>query len=281
MSRLYSIIAFVLMLVLSWSGCMSSAQFAVCGNGEMEPTEECSPNWDGTPRAQQACIDRGYSGGSATCRDTDCTWDLSTCTGTTNNVNNNSIECDPLQPSSGCGGEVCYFDPDNTCATCRPTGIEQINNACGEPWDCAPGLTCLWGVCTKICDRFEEYSCIQDLPCYDPGWPNVWGFCPLVGDDVCNPISGTGCPDPDHGCYVVNENGVAFTTACLHSTTNTGGCMEDQPYSDNYYNQCSPGYYCVGSNCRKFCIESDDCLSGTCVLVYEAYLDDLDVMVCM
>ena len=263
-------------------GCQSVAVFPQCNGEKLEPGEECELYMNGESEAEKVCRDLGYpSGRHATCDDRTCRWDTASCELATNNINNCTIECDPLNPFASCGGEGCYFDQNTSCATCHAAGTRPVNDSCGDSWQCAPGLTCLWGVCTKMCDRFEESICDQGLPCYDPGWPNIWGFCPLVGDDVCDPISGDGCPDPDHGCYVVDENGISFTTACLHSTNNTGECMEDEPYSDNYFNQCSPGYFCVGSNCRKFCFDLDDCHSGTCVLVYEGYLDDIDVMVCM
>jgi hypothetical protein len=141
-------------VLLLFSGCMSEARFAVCGNGVMEPTEECTPNWNSTSKAVDWCTGHGYAGGSATCRETDCTWDTSTCTGNDNNVNNLDTGCDPFT-GTGCpaGEDACYMFYDTLWLTvCLPAGPESVDCAGMEANECFPGNYCHDGECLPLCD---------------------------------------------------------------------------------------------------------------------------------
>ena len=248
-------------------GCPSSAQFAVCGNQDWEPTEACEIDQYDADEAAAACIEAGFTGGSATCRDTDCTWDTSTCTGSVNNVNNVNnctIECDPLDPFAECGEEACYYDQNTSCATCNSPGTINLNDTCLDSWRCAPGLVCLWGVCTRMCDRNDVDACGEGFTCNDSGWPEMWGFCPLK-DYPCDFIDGSGCPSENaqepsdrESCYLWTSDGIYMSGVCMHAGLETVVCLGGS------WNECLPGHVCHMNNCVKLCDSTHFCDAGSC-----------------
>ncbi len=247
------------LMFLSVSGCMSSAQFAVCGNGILEPTEECSPNWNGTDKAQQGCLDHGFSGGSATCRDTDCTWDFSTCTGSANNTNNvNNLNCDPLAAENAAcgGGTVCFYNPDTSALSCETPGNGGLGVGCFQSSECSPQMVCLHGVCTRMCNTSDN-PCYYDLACNLGYWiDDTWGSCPLV-DIECDPFVGSGCPDEGESCYMFDD-GMTWHTVCLPTGPESVVCMGAEA------NECAPGNFCNDGQCRVLCDPVHGCTTGTC-----------------
>lgn len=66
-----------LLVHFSWQpGCQCFVAQAICGNGSVEPTEEC----DETAFADETCSSLGYNGGTLKCTDF-CQYDTSECTG--------------------------------------------------------------------------------------------------------------------------------------------------------------------------------------------------------
>jgi len=264
-------------LAMSMS-CQSVARFPQCNGERLEPPEECELFMNGTSEAEKPCRELGYpSGHRATCDSRNCTWDTNTCELATNNANkvnntNNNLECDPIKPLLGCDvGEACYFEQNETSTRCEGEGASSENSACDHSHDCQPGLTCLWGVCTRMCDRNDLDACGDGFSCNNSGWPEMWGFCPLV-DYPCDFIDGSGCPSehaqqPEYRefCYLWIDD-TRVSGVCLHAGTSLGACVGFA------WNECLPGHVCHMENCVKLCDDSSHtCALGTCIMEFGDY----------
>ncbi|PKN45820.1 MAG: hypothetical protein CVU59_07935 [Deltaproteobacteria bacterium HGW-Deltaproteobacteria-17] len=250
----------VSLLALSWSGCKSSAQFAVCGNGDWEPTEACELDQYDADDAAAACRDAGYAGGSATCLPDSCTWDLTSCTGTVNNVNNNNLLCDPLTGgSAGCeSDQTCFYEPNASTLFCAVSQEGSLGGTCLTSDECLPQHVCLDSICQRMCS-VDAGGCALELPCDKKYWlVDEWGTCPLV-DIGCDIFNGIGCPGEDDSCYiVVDYQYMEVHLACLYSGSGTGTCTGES------FNECAPGLICWEGNCRFLCDDDHSCLDGEC-----------------
>jgi len=249
------------LMFLSASGCMSVAQFAVCDNGDLEPTEECETYMNGNKEAGESCLKNGYQGGQATCRADACTWDFSTCTGNVNNLNNvNNINCDPLadQNPSCEVDQTCFYNPETSALSCEVPGNGGLGVGCFQSSECSPQMVCLHGTCTRMCDT-SDITCYYGLACLKGYWiDDTWGSCPLV-DNGCDPFEGTGCPGEGNACYMFYDS--LWHTACLPAGPESVVCIGAEA------NECLPGYYCHDNSCLPLCDPMHLCSGTTCVPV--------------
>jgi len=128
----------------------SDGQAPHCGNGSIDPPEDC----DGDDLAQETCASLGYESGTLTCA-TNCAFDTSACT--SNAVCGDSIlapdeDCDDgnLDSDDGCD-DACHVEPGWACE--------------GAPSVCTTG--CGNGVCHQ--PGGEDHATCPD----DCGWIQV------------------------------------------------------------------------------------------------------------
>ena len=177
--------------------------------------------------------------------------------------------CDPVC-QTGCGcGLTCGVAGGGTTCTGR-TGTKTLNAVCRpEADDCAPGFVCLQESCGTNLGRCYRYcrdaSVCGNAVCSTPielpnGSASSQRACSL-GDITCDPIAGTGCPDPALKCYVT---GPSHTTCdCPNSPTGGAGA------ACTSYNDCATGLACLTvsgrQSCYTLCRSTADC--PTCTLL--------------
>jgi hypothetical protein len=149
-------------------------------------------------------------------------------------------------------------------AQCASIGTKAEGNLCNlAADDCAPGFVCFrencgtnLGRCRKFC-RMDQ-DCPTSVYCTISSGPAT--VCEDVPSQTCDPVLGTGCPDP-LVCYV---RGVQTSCECPGMVPNGSTCTSDT--------SCSPGSRCVrvGTDvlCRPVCALSggNTCLPPTSCL---------------
>jgi hypothetical protein len=88
-------------------------------------------------------------------------------------------ECDLLMQNCA-GAADCYPSVKEGVAVCVAGGQLVEGDACEFANDCAGGLICTEGECTRICDRSEsgESGCDEDQVCVELlGFPSTVGVC--------------------------------------------------------------------------------------------------------
>jgi hypothetical protein len=165
--------------------------------------------------------------------------------------------CDPTLQLGCATGERCAWVSTamgvrTGVLRCVPAGRVAEDGACvvgpdGETTgydDCAAGLHCLSGVCTRICDPGVPTSCAEDgCVLYEglfvprPGERAVAGLCAAT----CDPVTqlrrdGTTC-GVGSGCFGTAETGV-FTCAREYSVLRQGDVVSGPLYT----NACAAGF---------------------------------------
>jgi len=242
-TAIFGIVALCPLLLIS--GCQSEAEFpGICGNGVRESSEACDGAW--LDPSRDSCEENGAGTGNVSCN-SDCTLNLSACTG--------AFDCDPLNNLDCDGGKVCYFDPANTKTDCSNAGTKDIGATCGHSTECQAQMVCVDGKCHQFCEAGDACNNGHNS-CITGSWPMDWGNCPLP--PVCDPVTQVGCTGLS-SCYILNISG---DIECIPTST---GEIGDTCSVAAY---CKPGLQCTstsGGNCVQLCWLSDDCVDGTCI----------------
>lgn len=127
-----------------------------CGNGSIDPGEEC----DGVDLGGLTCVDQGFDMGQLGCND-DCTFDTSACELIQefcgDAIVNNGEQCEPgmlgnatcassgfVFGTLGCNAQTCVYDTSG----CQNVWIEDFEDGVSPPgW--TSGGTAVWGVTTQ------------------------------------------------------------------------------------------------------------------------------------
>jgi hypothetical protein len=228
-----------------------------CGNGVLEPGEECDIWVINNKTCAEIVPDRPV--GPLTCSRS-CRFDTSGC------------EAGHTGP---CTLETVFFDSEPTCPQGKKCSLNQSSEptcvsddqfaggafygACGDQGQCPFG-----SICTGASPA--DYSCMPFCSDTHPQCPGN-GSCTygmqqstlkLCGtSDACNPIANTGCTPPN-GCYIASLEGETICTDA--GTVEVGGPC-------NTLEDCVPGALCVNvvtKTCLKLCDGVNPCPSTTC-----------------
>jgi len=183
-----------------------------CGNGRMEPGEQC----DGTDIPSTVCD----FGGQATCR-SDCTIDDTTCSKCGNGELDAGEFCDPgnVQPfkSPNLGGKTCADDPrgaryrgEPACASdCSELDYSLCEGFCGDntkdPEEVCDGLDLGGRTCAT--EKFYQgnLGCAQNCKAVDTGPCLAGGYC---GDGIAQPQEACdGAESPDCAAFLYYTGG--------------------------------------------------------------------------
>jgi hypothetical protein len=167
----------------------------------------------------------------------------------------------PLCAAGPAAGDVCSPSCQRGCegcdrcnvvdakATCTPSGTKKLGEVCNASADnCAPGFICLLESCGNGLARCYQH-CTADGQCTAPaactipiqdskGNNTSFKTCDVPEQD-CNPVDGSGCPDPALNCYLTNAN----QRLCDCQTKNVGQGGNNVPC--NLYSECDQGYICI------------------------------------
>ena len=177
--------------------------------------------------------------------------------------------CDPVC-QSGCGcGLGCSVSTTGAVMCAAPIGAKTLGQVCSPLLDdCQPGYACLkeacgtnLGRCYRYCREGDTTVCGAQSACRTPvelpnGADSKQRVCDLAPQS-CDPVAGTGCPDPALKCYAANTTS-AVCDCPAKSLTEGADCSA--------YNECATGLACltVGSKtrCVRLCRSTADC--GSC-----------------
>lgn len=156
-------------------GCLKATVYE-CGNGKLDPGEECELGFS-EDDGMQVCRNAGYSVGAARCDMITCQWQLQPFC---------SKACDPVH-GQGCetDGLACFYSPSTQSLNCEPPGakLEGENCLSGEASErCMPGRVCDpdGHVCKKLCfseSDCSETGCINKWYYYESSSKIVLGAC--------------------------------------------------------------------------------------------------------
>ncbi|HEX2660258.1 MAG TPA: hypothetical protein VHU40_18370 [Polyangia bacterium] len=178
--------------------------------------------------------------------------------------------CDPVC-QTGCGcGLGCSVATSGAVMCSAPLGSKVAGQVCSPSLDdCQPGFACLkeacgnnLGRCYRYCREGDATVCGAQSACRTPvelpnGTDSKQRVCDLA-PQACDPVAGTGCPDPALKCYASSTT----TTVCdcpARALTEGADCSS--------YNDCATGLACltVGNRnrCVRLCRSTADC--GSCM----------------
>jgi hypothetical protein len=246
-----------------------------CGNGVIDPEEEC----DGDNLANLTCEDLNFDGGELTCN-ADCTLNVTTCIGCGNGVLDGDEQCDNGALNSDavpnacrtdctaarCGDDVADSDelcdgPDLTGSSCELLGFDGGELRCGpgcgfDTSDCVNLDNC--GNATVDAGEDCDGADLAGQTCSLLGFPGGTLAC----DALCR-FDTTGCIQHIGG-------------PCMHdSDCQSGLCLTEEAEgfpggyctSDCMADSCPGGETCVEFSgtikfCMVSCTDSTECRTG-------------------
>lgn len=175
--------------------------------------------------------------------------------------------CDPVcQTGCPCGERCTVSGAGAVCAAQTTAGAKMLGQVCMPSTDdCAPGLACLREGCGSNlgrCYRFcrDASMCSSGVACATQvNSSNDMALGQLACDlaeQTCDPIAGTGCPDPALSCFVTT----AGQTVC-----DCPGRARREGDSCRGYDDCALGLACLQSACVRLCRSTSDC--STCTVL--------------
>lgn len=270
---------------------------SVCGNGLLEPGEECDPYDINNPDddvfgAGSSSCPTGCDPGTLTCTDTCLVSESCICPtvcdpqnkddayccieGTDCDIDCKAISSDNCASCDFIADDCCNDAPDNECDPDCISGVDPdcLENCYTESDDCCTGLDD--GICDPDCEADSDSDCV--------------GKCTLATDtstteDCCYPIPGDGCDkdcipgvDPDCKCgnllidtgEMCDRTNLSITQCENFFDPNYRGVLECfAPGTENECHYDTSGCYkpeCEGGDPDGVCgIGEEDCRCADCL----------------
>jgi hypothetical protein len=242
-----------------------------CGNGILEPGEDC----DGADLGGAACSDNGCSTGTPTCA-LDCTVDYGACGGCPVCDNNGTCDagedCDscpndcPTGAGASCGNGICEAGNGEDCLSCAADCRGKQNGRRNNRYCCGDGagenpLSCSNSTCTngewQCTNTPASPSCCGDASCDGAedgnSCPLDCGAPPACGDGTCNGNETICTCSADCGTPPGSE------TSCTNGNDDDCDAAVDCNDSD-----CSGDPACSCGQPGSSCSTSGDCCSNSC-----------------
>jgi hypothetical protein len=251
-------------LTTAFAGCLllsPSAAWAVCGDGDVEETEEC----DDANSIDDDCCSNECKAAQVESFCTDgnqCTFDFCDGSGFCTSFPNQQAECDD--------GNACTVgDFCNSDGFCTSDGTIEDGQFCGDESLCGGGGTCFngfcfgdpvgcegFGVCNSAVCNPETGSCEvtqldDDTPCDNPNPCTEPGVCkngeceqpPTDCSDFADACNDALCDVEAGGCFSVwKENGTECddTNGCTNpGTCDDGDCNTTPKDCSSFADQCN------------------------------------------
>ena len=155
--------------------------------------------------------------------------------------------CNPACQTGCACGRCTVVGTVTACTVVGPKTEGSLCNPAAD--DCASGLGCVRELCGTNVARCRKFcrlkpDCSGHEFCSDIFGPAYVCQAPAV--PTCNPLDGSGCPDPVLTCYV---NGPDTICSCTGTGQEGADCTST--------GRCAPGFTCLttmaGTNCFKVC----------------------------
>jgi hypothetical protein len=180
----------------------------------------------------------------------------------------------PLCDTSPAAGDVCSPSCQRGCdcgrcnvldkkPACVPPGTVKLGGVCtpGATDNCEPGLICLVELCGNGLARCYRH-CTTAAECDGTACtitindfhnnPTPYLTCDVPAA-TCDPVAGTGCPDPALNCYLTSENKTLCDCPRTMPAPGTNGA------ACKLYSDCAESFVCIGlagettPHCRFVC----------------------------
>ena len=168
--------------------------------------------------------------------------------------------CDPVCQTGCPCGQRCGVSTNGSFCLAQ-AGVKTVGQVCSPSTDdCAPGYACLREACGSNlgrCYRFcrDASMCGAGVACStqvnSSSDVSLGRLACDLAEQTCDPIAGTGCPDPALSCFV---------TAVGHTICDCPGRNRREGDSCRGYDDCAQGLACLDSTCVRLCRSTNDCL---------------------
>lgn len=167
--------------------------------------------------------------------------------------------CKLTSPQCGCApGQQCTIS--SFARACQLAGATGLGQGCAGANSCAPGLLCVGGGATGVCDLF----CATDADCSVTGGICALGLNDGMGGSIpnatlcsasCDPTTSAGCAVGGTGCQIGREQAgqMRWLTYCASAGTKTKGQACNPMLSE-----CAPTFGCFKTSpttdtCLEYC----------------------------